>query len=213
MDWQGIATLITAIGTVVALFLNFRQQSYNKEKEYEIKKREEKDRAERERIEHKGKIERNEIKKASQVIYRELNRVFNNTDALRAYIVQPHPLDKAKFISVQYEVLAEGMISVLESVQRMPIGNVAGFVAELSSRDFVLWQAQRDVKDGRARAMMHNFGTDRMAAMRMMDGEVWLGNIVLDFDEGRQLEAVWLKEKMGEVANIVKYKLPEIEED
>lgn len=206
MDWQGIATLITAIGTVIALFLNFRQHAYNKEKEYELKQREERDKK-------KHENERIEIKKASQTIYRELNRLFIHTEALRVYIVQPHPLDKAKFISVQFEVLAEGMTSVLAQVQRMPIGSVGTFVAELSSRDFLLWRSQSDVKDGRARAMMHNFGTDRMAAMRMMEDGVWLGSIVLDFDENRQLEAVWLKEKMSEAANIIKYKLPEIEEE
>lgn len=205
MDWQGIATLITAIGTVIALFLNFRQHAYNKEKEYELQQREVRDREKREN-------ERNEIKRASQTIYRELNRLFNHTEALRVYIVQPHPLDKAKFISVQYEVLAEGMTSVMTQVQRMPIGNVGSFVAELSSRDFILWRSQSDVKDSRARAMMHNFGADRMAAMRMIEDGVWLGNIVLDFDESKQIEAVWLKEKMGETANNIKYKLPEIEE-
>lgn len=205
MDWQGIAGLIGAIAAFVALFLNFRQESYNRQKEYELKRREEDDKISRER-------ERKQIKRASQDIYRELNRLFIDTGALRAYIVQPHPLDKAKYISIQYEVCAEGMTSVLEQVQRMPIGNVGGFVSELMSRDFVLWRTQADVKDGRARAMMHSFGTDRMAAMRMMNDDIWLGNIVLDFDEARQLEAVWLKEKMGEVANTIKYKLPEIEE-
>lgn len=210
MDLQGIATVLTAVTALVVAILNFAKTSYDKRKEYEIRKQEKEDEISRTQREKK---ERNEIKKASQVIYRELNRVFNNTNSLRAYIIQPHPLDKAKYISVQYEVLGEGMTSVLEQVQRMPIGNIAGFVAELSSRDFVLWNTQKDVKDDRARAMMHDFGTDRMAAMRMMDNEVWLGNIVLDFDDSRQLEAVWLKEKMGEVANIIKYKLPEIEED
>lgn len=205
MDWQGIATLITAIGTVIALFLNFRQHAYNKEKEYELQQREVRDKEKREN-------ERNEIKRSSQTIYRELNRLFIHTEALRVYIVQPHPLDKAKFISVQYEVLAEGMTSVMTQVQRMPIGSVGTFVSELSSRDFILWRSQSDVKDSRARSMMHNFGTDRMAAMRMMEDGVWLGNIVLDFDESKQIEAVWLKEKMGETANNIKYKLPEIEE-
>ena len=205
MDWQGIATLITAIGTVIALFLNFRQHAYNKEKEYELQQREVRDKEKREN-------ERNEIKRSSQTIYRELNRLFIHTEALRVYIVQPHPLDKAKYISVQYEVLAEGMTSVMTQVQRMPIGSVGTFVSELSSRDFILWRSQSDVKDSRARSMMHNFGTDRMAAMRMMEDGVWLGNIVLDFDESKQIEAVWLKEKMGETANNIKYKLPEIDE-
>ena len=206
MDWQGVATLITAIGTIIALFLNFRQHTYNKEKEYELKKREERDSERRNE-------ERKEIKRASQTIYRELNRVFHDTDALRAYIVQPHPLDKAKYISVQYEVLGEGLTSIVERVHRLPIGSVGAFVAELSSRDFVMWATQSDVKDGRARAMMHDFGADKMAAMRMMQDDVWLGNLVLDFDIHQPLDAVYLKSKMGEATNAIKYVLPEIEED
>ena len=206
MDWQGVATLITAIGTIIALFLNFRQHTYNKEKEYELKKREERDSAKRNE-------ERKEIKRASQTIYRELNRVFHDADALRAYIVQPHPLDKAKFISVQYEVLGEGMTSIVEQVHRLPIGSVGAFVAELSSRDFVMWATQSDVKDGRARAMMHDFGADKMAAMRMVQDGVWLGSLVLDFDSHQQMDAIYLKSKMSEATNAIKYVLPEIEED
>ena len=206
MDWQGVATLITAIGTIIALFLNFRQHTYNKEKEYELKKREERDSAKRNE-------ERKEIKRSSQTIYRELNRVFHNTGALRAYIVQPHPLDKSKYISVQYEVLGEGMTSIVERVHRLPIGSVGTFVAELSSRDFVMWTTQSDVKDGRARAMMHEFGADKMAAMRMMQDEVWLGNLVLDFDLHYPMNAAYLKSKMSEASDAIKYVLPEIEED
>lgn len=206
MDWQGIATLITAIGTIIALFLNFRQHTYNKEKEYELKKREERDNAQRTE-------ERKEMKRSSQTIYRELNRLFHNTGALRAYIVQPHPLDKSKYISVQYEVLGEGMTSIVERVHRLPIGCVGAFVAELSSRDFVMWTTQSDVKDGRARAMMHEFGADKMAAMRMMQDEVWLGNLVLDFDLHYPMNAAYLKSKMSEASDAIKYVLPEIEED
>lgn len=206
MDWQGIATLITAIGTIIALFLNFRQHTYNKEKEYELKQREERDNAQRAE-------ERKEMKRSSQTIYRELNRLFHNTGALRAYIVQPHPLDKSKYISVQYEVLGEGMTSIVERVHRLPIGSVGAFVAELSSRDFVMWTTQSDVKDGRARAMMHEFGADKMAAMRMMQDEVWLGNLVLDFDLHYPMNAAYLKSKMSEASDAIKYVLPEIEED
>lgn len=201
MDWQGIAAVITSIGVIILGYFQYNQHTKNVETEERLRRREEEDRE-----------SRKAIKAASQTIYREINRLINSTDALRVYIIQPHPLDRAKFISVQYEVLSEGMTSIVEQVQRMPISNVAGFVAELCSRDFIIWNAQKDVKDGRARAIMHNIGTERMAAMRMMDGEVWLGNIVLDFDGYHHIEAVYLKEKMGEVANIIKYILPEIEE-
>ena len=212
MDWQGIGVVITAIGVIVTSFLQFLQYGKNKEIDYKIAKREEDDKVARENEAKKNKAERDAIKVSSQVIYRELNRLFVHTNALRVYIVQPHPLDRAKFISVQYEVLGEGMTSIMEQVHRLPIGNVTGFVDELQSRDFIIWHSQAEVRDGRARAMMHNFGIDKMVAKRMMEGDVWLGNIVLDFDKSYELDPTWLKTKLGEATDIVKYKLPEIEE-
>lgn len=212
MDWQGIGVVITALGVIVTSFLQFHQYGKNKEIDYKIAKREEDDKAARENEAKKNKAERDAIKAASQVIYRELNRIFVHTNALRAYIVQPHPLDRAKFISVQYEVLGEGMTSIVEQVHRLPIGNVTGFVDELQSRDFIIWHSQAEVRDGRARAMMHNFGIDQMVAKRMMEGEVWLGNIVLDFDQNHVIDPIWIKTKLSEATDIIKYKLPEIEE-
>lgn len=212
MDWQGIGVVITALGVIVTAILQFYQYGKNKEIDYKIAKREEDDRAARENEAKKNKAERDAIKAASQVIYRELNRIFVHTNALRAYIVQPHPLDRAKFISVQYEVLGEGMTSIVEQVHRLPIGNVTGFVDELQSRDFIIWHSQAEVRDGRARAMMHNFGIDQMVAKRMMEGEVWLGNIVLDFDQNHVIDPIWIKTKLSEATDIIKYKLPEIEE-
>ena len=201
MDWQGIAALLAVVVSALSAVLNFRQQSYNKQQEYLLKKREEDDKEERARI-----------KVAGQAVYRELGQLFRATNALRAYIIQPHPLDRAKYISVQYELLSHGMISVAEQVQRMPIGSVGDFVSELMSRDFLIWNTERDVKDGRARAMMHNFGTDKMVARRMMDGEVWLGSIVLDFEASHELEIVYLKECTADASNIIRYILPEIDE-
>lgn len=212
MDWTGIAAVLAVVVSAISAVLNFRQQSYNRQQEYLIKKREEADKAEREREQQRNKVERDQIKIAGQAVYRELGQLFRATGALRAYIVQPHPLDKAKFISVQYELLSHGMVSVAEQVQRLPIGSVGAFVAELMSRDFVIWNCERDVKDGRARAMMHNFGTDRMVAKRMMEGEVWLGSIVLDFEATQPVEAAQLRERTADAANIIKYILPEIEE-
>ena len=201
MDWQGIAAVITALGVIVLGWFQYNQQTKNKETDARLKQRDEED-----------KEKRKLLKIAANDIMRELHRLLIKTDAQRAYIVQPHPLDRAKFISIEYEVFSEGIVEIARKVHRMPISSVAGFVSELSSRDFILWHSQADVKDGRARAIMHSIGTEKMAAMRMMDDTLWLGNIVLDFDSHQELEAVYLKGKMGDAANVVKYILPEIEE-
>lgn len=60
---------------------------------------------------------------------------------------------------------------------------------------------------------MHDFGADKMAAMRMVQDGVWLGSLVLDFDSHQHMDAIYLKSKMNEATNAIKYVLPEIEED
>lgn len=200
MDWQGIAAVITALGVIVLGWFQYNQQTKNKETDARLKKREEED-----------KEKRNADKVASQNIYRELWSLLHSLGALRVYIVQPHPLDRAKYISIQYEVLSEGMISIMPLIHRMPISNLPGFVVELESNEFLFWHSQSEVKDGRARSIMHQIGTDQMVAVRMKDGEVWKGNIVVDFD-GNTLDIDKVKSKLMEAKSIVKYMLPEIEE-
>lgn len=201
MDWQGIAAVITALGVIVLGWFQYNQQTKNKETDARLKQREEEDRE-----------KRKEDKIASQNIYRELWSLLHSLDgALRVYIVQPHPLDRAKFISVQFEVLSEGMVSIMPLVHRTPISSLPGFVVELESNEFLFWHSQGEVKDGRARSIMHQIGTDQMVAVRMKDGEVWKGNIVVDFDSNA-IDAEAVQAKLMEAKAIVKYMLPEIEE-
>lgn len=201
MDWQGIAAVITALGVIVLGWFQYNQQTKNRETDARLKRREEED-----------KEKRNADKVASQNIYRELWSLLHKLDgALRVYIVQPHPLDRAKFISIQYEVLSEGMVSIMPLIHRMPISNLPGFVVELESNEFLFWHSQAEVKDGRARSIMHQIGTDQMVAVRMKDGEVWKGNIVVDFDSNA-IDAEVVQSKLMEAKTVIKYMLPEIEE-
>ncbi|MBP3496803.1 MAG: hypothetical protein J6K33_03105, partial [Alistipes sp.] len=103
MDWQGIAAVITALGVIILGWFQYNQQTKNRETDARLKRREEED-----------KEKRNADKVASQNIYRELWSLLHKLDgALRVYIVQPHPLDRAKFISIQYEVLSEGLVCIM----------------------------------------------------------------------------------------------------
>lgn len=202
MDWQGVAAVITAIGMIVLGYMQYNQHTKNKETDARIARREAEDRE-----------KRNADKIASQNIYRELWALLHNIKgALRVYIVQPHPLDRAKFISIQYEVLSEGMISIMPLIHRTPISNLPGFVVELESNDFLCWHSQSEVKDGRARSVMHNIGTDKMVAVRMVEGGVWKGNIVVDFDNTK-IDEDSVREKLVEARIIIQYMLPDIDEE
>lgn len=202
MDWQGIAAVITALGVIVLGWFQYNQQTKNKETDARLAQREKED-----------KEKRNADKRAASAIYRELWPLLSQFEGvLRVYVVQPHPLDRAKYISVVYEVVSEGMVSILPIVRKMPIGSIMDFVSELEGKDFIYWQSQGDVKAGRARSIMHQLGTDKMVAVRMMNEGIWQGSVVIDFDNVEiDIEAV--KAKLYDVRSNIKYILPEIEEE
>lgn len=202
MDVAAIVGAITgAVSTIVCAWFVYNQHTKNKETDARIAKREQEDRE-----------KRNADKRAASAIYRELWPLLSQFEGvLRVYVVQPHPLDRAKFISVVYEVVSEGMVSILPIVSKMPIGSIMDFVSELESKDFVYWCSQSDVKAGRARSIMHQLGTDKMMAVRMMTDGVWQGNVVIDFDNVEiDIEAV--KSALYDVRSNIQYILPEIEE-
>lgn len=202
MDVAAIVGAITgAVSTIVCAWFVYNQHTKNKETDARIAKREQED-----------KEKRNADKRAASAIYRELWPLLSQFDGvLRVYVVQPHPLDRAKFISVVYEVVSEGMVSILPIVSKMPIGSIMDFVSELEGKDFMYWCSQSDVKAGRARSIMHQLGTDKMMAVRMMTDGVWQGNVVIDFDNvDIDVEAV--KARLYDVRSNIQYILPEIEE-
>ena len=202
MDVAAIVGAITgAVSTIVCAWFVYNQHTKNKETDARIAKREQED-----------KEKRNADKRAASAIYRELWPLLSQFEGvLRVYVVQPHPLDRAKFISVVYEVVSEGMVSILPIVSKMPIGSIMDFVSELEGKDFVYWGSQGDIKAGRARSIMHQLGTDKMMAVRMMTDGVWQGNVVIDFDNvDINVEAV--KAKLYDVRSNIQYILPEIEE-
>lgn len=201
MDWQGIAAVITALSVIILGWFQYNQQTKNKETDARLAQREKED-----------KEKRNAEKRAASAIFRELWPLLNKFEGvLRVYIVQPHPLDRAKYISVMYEVVSEGMVNISPIVRRMPIGNIMDFVGDLEGKDFVYWASQSDVKAGRARSIMHQLGTDKMVAVRMMGDGLWQGNIVIDFDNV-EIDVDAVKRALYDARSNIQYILPEIED-
>ena len=201
MDLGALGGIFATLATIVCAWFSYNQYAKNKEIDHKIAKREQED-----------KEKRNADKRAASAIFRELWPLLTKFEGvLRVYVVQPHPLDRAKFISVVYEVVSEGMVNISPIVRRMPIGNIMDFVGELESKDFVYWAQQSDVKEGRARSIMHQLGTDKMIAVRMISDGLWQGNIVIDFDDvDIDIEAV--KRSLYDVRSNIQYILPEIED-
>jgi hypothetical protein len=103
------------------------------------------------------------------------------------------------------------MVNISPIGRRMPIGNIMDFVGELEGKDYVYWASQSAVKAGRARSIMHQLGTDKMVAVRMVSDGLWQGNVVIDFDNVEiDIEAV--KSALYDVRSNIQYILPEIED-
>jgi hypothetical protein len=58
---------------------------------------------------------------------------------------------------------------------------------------------------------MHQLGTDKMMAVRMVSDGVWQGNIVIDFDNV-EIDVDAVKSALYDVRSNIQYILPEIED-
>ena len=202
MEW--IAPIITAIGTIIVGYFTYNQYTRNKMTDHKLKMLE---------TEQKNKIKEN--KSAAAKIYGELWRVLYELKCRRVFIIQPHPLIKSHFISVEIEIKKNGIASVIPEFTRLKMSNLACFCSDLAGRDFLYYPKLFKIKDKRARALFSTIGTNSFVVKRMTvnDGKIWVGNIVCDFPEDMKLNIDYVKKLLAEVSNDIQYILPEIQED
>ena len=132
-----IANIISAAGTLLAAYFAYNQYTKNKLTDLKVEyfKKEEKRRSYH-RSENSAKV------------FGELWRVLYETKADRVYIVQPHPLGHIAFLSVQFEVKRKGIAGMRESIQSLPMSEVAVFAENLAKNLFMFYSdIDNQVKD------------------------------------------------------------------
>lgn len=202
MSWEGIAAIITAIGTIVLGWFQYNQSSKDKIIDYKI-----------ETWRKEGKERYKRDKETSSRIFGSLWRILYELHASRVYVIQPHPLTHALHLSVYYEARDNGVMQMSKRFDRMPIGDVAGFASELRSRDFIFWPSADEIKDNHARAIMRNAGAETLVIKRLSDDRHdWIGSIVVDYSQPTNIELPYVKGMLYEVANDIQYTLPEIDD-
>lgn len=195
-----IPSIISAIGVIVAAFLSYNQYTKNKKTDIKIEQWK------------KSEDAKNERKSENiSKIYGEMWQLLHDIVADRVYIIQPHPLTNAMFISASLEVKRNGVSSIKPYIQKLPMEDVASFSAELSARDFLLYRdVDNDVKDKRARALLSTNGCHSTCIKRLVDDEHgWVGSIVCGFTHDVDLNTTNMKLRMTEAANNIQYILPE----
>lgn len=198
-----IANIISAAGTIVAAWFAYNQYTRNKmtDLKVDVFKREE-ERRNYKRSENTAKV------------FGELWRVLYELKADRVYIVQPHPLGHVAFLSVQFEVKRKGIAGMRESLQSLPMSEVASFSKELAENLYTFYDdIDKEVKDKVAKSLLSVNGSAAVAIKRLNSTSDWVGNIFCEFTgDGEHAEKEEIRRVLHEAAVNIQYILPEYKE-
>lgn len=196
-----IPAIISAIGTIIAAWFAYNQYAKNKFTDLKIEK-------------WKEEEANNSMKKVGNmaVIYGELWELLHELKADRVYIVQPHPLVNYLFVSISAEVKRKGVSSMRESVQSMPMSEVANFVKVLATEDWQFYKdIEVDVRDKKAKALMSIHGTESAAIRRLVNhNNEWIGSLFIESANEQLFICDDIERLTAEVANSIQFILPPI---
>lgn len=195
--------MVAAVGAIISAYFAYNQYSKNKmtDLKYEIMKKEE-ERRYYKRSEYSAKV------------FGELWRVLYELKADRVYIVQPHPLGHAAFLSVQFEVKRKGVEGMKESIQSLPMGEVAVFSKEMAENLFVyISDIDKQVSDKVAKSILSSNGCVNAIIKRLNNSTDWVGSIFCEFTTSMTVEEEVARHILHEAAINIQYNLPEYREN
>ena len=197
---DGIAAIISALGAILTGYFTYNQ--YTKNRMTDVK------------IENWKKEEQEKFTLISQSIakiYGELWRLLHELKADRVYIVQPHPLINALYISITLEVKRNGIVEIKHSIVNMPMSEMAVLCSDLASRDWMYYRDVEDeMKDKKARAILSTSGSKSVIVKKLSDDDRrWIGSLFCDFTTASDRNIDYLKKTVSEAANNIQFILPE----
>lgn len=197
-----LANVISACGTVVAAYLAYNQYTKNKITDLKVEYfKKEEERKSYKRSENTAKV------------FGELWRILYELKADRVYIVQPHPLEHVAFLSIQFEVKRKGVSGMLDSIQTLPMSEVANFSKVLAENLFLFYtDIDNEVKDKVAKSLLSVNGCKVVAIKRLNSSSDWVGNIFCEFTDRQYPDEETIHHVLHEAAINIQYILPEVRE-
>lgn len=197
-----LANVISACGTVVAAYLAYNQYTKNKITDLKVEYfKKEEERKSYKRSENTAKV------------FGELWRILYELKADRVYIVQPHPLGHVAFLSIQFEVKRKGVSGMLDSIQTLPMSEVANFSKVLAENLFLFYtDIDNEVKDKVAKSLLSVNGCKAVAIKRLNSSADWVGNIFCEFTDRQYPDEETIHHVFHEAAINIQYILPEVRE-
>lgn len=197
-----LANVFSAIGTIAAAYFTYNQ--YTKNKITDLK------------VEYFKKEEERKLYKRSEntaKVIGELWKVLYELKADRVYIMQPHPLGHVAFLSIQFEVKRKGVSGMLQSVQSLPMSEIAVFSRNLAENLFVFYtDIDNEVEDKVAKSLLVINGSEAVAIKRLNNSSDWVGNIFCEFTNQQYPDEVTIHDILHEAAINIQYILPEYRE-
>jgi len=189
MDWVGFAAFIGATGTiilgVVVPLLNAQHSEKAKKLEF-ILNRQDKEIERRFALEEALRKEYN-IKTSNTFshIYEYICNLINTVDADRICIVQPHPHNDRKYISISQEIVqkSHGISSQMRVFQFRKLSEWGSVVELWTNNEFLFFKRIDDIKDiKKLYPEAHRRGCTSVAFCRLSDANgYWLGTLAVDF--------------------------------
>lgn len=204
VDWSAIVSAVTtaAVGIWTAWF-TYNQKTKDKLTDLKIEQ-------------YKKDMKKRSFKRSEDTakVLGALNKILLGANADRVYIVQPHPLGHIAFLSIQFEVKANGVQGMRYEVQKLEMSDVPKFCERMVDN---LWMyldnIDEQVQDPYAKALLSSNGTKVAAIKRMSTARDWVGSIFCEFMEAPTISEADLQKLMHEAAINIQYNLPEYQEE
>lgn len=191
--------LIGAVGGIVAGWFSYNQYTHNKITDLKIEQ-------------FKKDEEQKSYKRSenSAKVFGELWGILYHLKADRAYIVQPHPLGNASYLSVQFEVKRKGVEGMKDSIQDLPMSEVAVFSKEMAENLFIyITDIDGQVSDRVAKSILSSNGCVNAIVKRLNNSTDWVGSIFCEFTGPMTIDEEEARKVLHEAAMNIQYILPE----
>ena len=171
MESLDLGAIMACVSTVICAWFTYNQKTKDKMTDLKIEK-------------FKKDLKRQGFKRSEDTakVLGALNKVLLGVNADRVYIVQPHPLGHIAFLSIQFEVKANGVQGMRYEVQKLEMSDVAKFCERMVNNLWLYFDdIDTQVKDPYAKALLSSNGTKVAAVKRMSTARDWVGSIFCEF--------------------------------
>jgi hypothetical protein len=194
-----VANVISGIGAIVAAWFSYNQYTRNKMTDIKVEQfKKEEERRGYKRSENSAKV------------FGEIWRVLFETKADRVYIVQPHPLGHASFLSIQFEVKRKGVEGMRGNIQNLPMSEVAAFSKQMVDEVFMyITNIDEQIDDRVIKSIMSSNGCESIIIKRMNNSNDWVGSIFCEYTTHMNISEEEARSILHEAAINIQYILPE----